>query len=557
MSDIECDVLIVGSGIGGLTAALAARVAGLRPLLIEKQHLIGGSSALSGGVLWLPNNPLMIRERIHDSRDAALTYLGNFVADDDPGSTIARREAFVDGIAPVVALLEARGIPLRRCAGYSDYYDTLPGGNAAGRSVETHLFDANLLGSWRKRLRPQSLPVLARASEAAELSQMGASWDGKVKLAQVLLRSVKGRLAGRSMLSAGAALQGRMLLAALQLGCDIRTNAGLVELSTGKGRINGGLVDFDGWKRRVNANYGVIVASGGFSHNADMRRIWQDPALDPDWSHANPGDTGEALIAMSEAGAALGRMNEAWWVMGFEHGRRGAAGATPAKPAPGNQIVPELHKPHIILVDRAGRRFVNEAASYMEVGRACIARNHTIPAIPAWAILDARHRRRYAFGFALPGLTPGAWLRDGDMVKDATLDGLARKCGIDPGGLEATVTRWNTMAMRGKDEDFGKGASAYNRYYGDAGHDPNPCMGTIAKPPFYAAPLVPGDVGTCGGVLTDQHARVKRADGSVIPGLYATGNCAAPIAGAHYIGAGQSIGSSAVFGMIAIRHLVR
>ncbi|SFG25451.1 3-oxosteroid 1-dehydrogenase [Novosphingobium sp. CF614] len=547
MSDIDCDVLIVGSGIGGLTAAIAARVAGLRPILVEKQHLVGGSSALSNGALWLPNNPLMIREKVHDSRDAALTYLGNFVADDDPGSSLARRGAFLDGVAPVVALLEAQGIPLQRCEGYSDYYDLLPGGNAAGRAIEVRLFDANLLGPWRRRLRPQSFRTPARASESAELSQMGASWEGKAKTVQVLMRALDARLRGKALLSAGAALQGRMLLAALNRGCDIRTNAGLEELAERNGRVTGAVVNFDGWKRRINAHYGVVVAAGGFSHNRGMRARWQDPLVDPQWSSANPGDTGEAITAMARVGAALGWMNEAWWVLNFPGG--GKSGS--------HRIVPELHKPHIILVDQAGRRFVNEAAPPMEVGRACLERNRKVPALPAWAIFDSRHRRHYSFGSALPGRTPRAWLRESHLRRNATLEGLARQCGIDPGGLEGTVTRWNTMAMRGIDEDFGKGRSAYNRYYGDGGHVPNPCMGMIAKPPFYAAPLVPGDVGTCGGVLTDEHARVRRADGSAIEGLYATGNCTAPLAGPHCAGTGQSIGSSAVFGMIAIRHLVR
>lgn len=551
MADLECDVLIVGSGIGGLTAAIAARQAGLRPLLVEKQHLVGGTTALSGGVLWLPNNPLMRRERVHDSRDAALTYLANFVADTDPASSPARRAAFVDGVAPVVALLEAQGIPLRRCEGLSDAYDTLPGGHPEGRAVETALFDANRLGPWRKRLHPQQFPALARASEAAPLGRIGVSWEARATAARVLLRRVRGRLAGRSMLSAGAALQGRLLLAALDLGCDVRTNAGLVTLTRTNARVTGAEVDFDGWRRQVHAHYGVVVTAGGFARSAAMRARYQDPAVVPERSHASAGDTGDGIEAMVTAGAALARMDEAWWSTTFEHGRARPGGPTR------HRIGPELHKPHIILVDREGTRFVNEAAPAMELGRACLAREHGASAGPAFAVFDARHRARYGFGGALPRLTPAAWLRDGDLVRADTLDALARACGIDPAGLEATVTRWNTSATAGFDRDFGKGDSAHDRHDGDDRHAPNPCMGTIARAPFYAAPLVPGDLGTCGGVVTDEHARVRRADGTVIEGLYAAGNAAAPIAGAHQIGAGQSIACSAVFGMIAIRHLVR
>jgi len=546
MTDIECDVLIVGSGIGGLTAAIAARMSGLKPLLVEKLHQIGGSSALSGGVLWLPNNPLMVREKILDSREAALTYLANFVSEGDPGATEARRAAFVDGVTPLVAILESQGIPLMRCEGYSDYYDLLPGGNSTGRSLETQVFDANQLGSWRHRFKRQNFPVPARASESAVLTQMGVSWEGRTKAAEVALRATRARLTGKRLLSAGAALQGRLLLAALQNSIEIKTNAALVDFVTEGGRVIGAEVDFDGWKRSVRARHGVVIAAGGFSHNDAMRRRYQREPVATELSHANPGDTGEAIEAMVHLGASLGWMDEAWWVMGFATDIKGTT----------SQTVPELHKPHVVLVDGSGRRFVNEAAPNMEIGRACYARNSTSPAIPAWAIIDARHRRRYPFAFALPGHTPKAWLKQGLVRKDRNIDGLARQCGIDPAGLEATITRWNVMTRRGVDEDFGKGRSAYNRYYGDATYDPNPCMGEIRDAPFYAFPLKPGDVGTCGGVVTDEHARVKRADGTVIDGLYATGNCTSPLAGPHDIGAGQSIGTSAVFGMIAVRHIV-
>jgi len=546
MADIECDLLIVGSGIGGLTAAIAARLSGLKPLLIEKLHQIGGSSALSGGVLWLPNNPLMIREKVHDSREGALTYLANFVSEGDPASSTARREAFVDAVTPLVALIESQGIPLERCDGYSDYYDLLPGGNAAGRSLETTPFDANDLGPWRRRFKPQNFPVPARASESAALSQLGVSWEGRAKAAEVALRAARARLTGKSLLTAGAALQARLLLSALRLGADIRTNAALVDVSVDGGRASGATVDFDGWRREVRARHGVIVTAGGFARNEAMRRQFQREPVAAALSHANAGNTGEAISAMMRLGAATGWMDEAWWVMGCETDGKGST----------SQIVPELHKPHLILVDASGRRFVNEAAPYMETGRACYARNSTASAIPAWAVFDARHRKRYPFGFALPGRTPRAWSKGGLIFRDRSLDGLARQCGIDPGGLEATVTRWNAMCRHGRDEDFGKGASAYNRYYGDATRKPNPCMGPITNAPFHAVALSPGDVGTCGGVITDEHARVKRADGSVIEGLYAAGNCAAPLAGPHYIGAGQSIATSAIFAMIAVRHLV-
>lgn len=545
MSERDCDVLIVGSGIGGLTAAISAKLAGLKPILVEKMREIGGSSAMSGGVLWLPNNPLMRRDGIADSREQALTYLANFVDENDPASTPERRQAYVDAVTPLVSLYEGQGVPLRRCDGYSDYYDRLPGGVAAGRSLETDVYDARRLGAWKAWFKPQGFPIPARASESAALTQMGVSMTGKLKAAEVGLRAARGKLLRRSIYSAGAALQGRLLEIALRLGCEIHTGAPLVELDKEGGRVSGARIGAGGGIERIRARRGVLIAAGGFARNAQMRERYQRAPTSPDWSHANAGDTGEAIAQMEQAGAALAWMDESWWVMGFVNDS--ATGS--------NQIVPELHKPHIILVDEAGERFVNEAAAYMEVGRACYARNRVTRAIPAWAIMDSRHRSRYSFGFAMPGRTPTTWLRDGFMLKDESLYDLARRCGIDPAGLEATIARWNTMAAHGKDSDFAKGESAYNRYYGDPTHTPNPCMGQITEPPFFAAPLVPGDVGTCGGPVTDQHARVMRPDGSPVEGLYAAGNCAAPLAGPHYIGAGQSIASSAIFGMIAVEHM--
>jgi len=539
---------VIGSGIGGLTATIAARLAGLKATLVEKLPEIGGSSAMSGGVLWLPNNALMQREGIADSREAALTYLANFVPEGDPGSTPERREAFVDAVAPLVSLYESQGVPLRRCDGYSDYYDTLPGGNARGRSLEAEVFDANRLGSWEARFKAQNMPIPAKSSEAAKLMQMGITWAGRKTAAQVALRGLTGKLTGKAVYSSGAALQGRLLEIALKLGCDIHTEAALVALDQEGGKVTGAQIRFGGPGRerieRVKAARGVIVSAGGFARNAAMRHQYQREPTTDQWTHANPGDTGEAITAMAEAGAALGFMDESWWVMGFLNDLPG-----------GNQIVPELSKPHIMLVGADGKRFVNEANSYMEVGRATYERNKTTKAIPAWAIMDSRHRKRFVFGFAMPGITPKAWLDKGYMKKEETLEALAARCGIDAVELNRTVDRWNAMSRMGVDEDFHKGRSAYNRYYGDPTQTPNPCMGGIEKGPFYAAPLVPGDVGTCGGAVTDENGQVKRADGSRIEGLYAAGNCTSPIAGPHYIGAGQSIGCSAAFGMLAVKHM--
>lgn len=543
MSDPQYDVVIVGAGVGGLTAAITAKLAGLNPLLAEKTPLIGGSSALSGGVLWLPNNPLMQREGAPDSREAGLQYIANFVPDDPIWSTPKRREAFIDAIEPMISMLETQGMKYQRCEGYSDYYDLLPGGNARGRAIEAHLFNANRLGVWKKRFRPPSVPLPVHAGEAAKMMRLGVTWDGKMMAAKVVGRMIKAFATGQTLYNAGAALQGRMLEIALKLGVDIWTDAPLVDLDVQNGRVRGAHLTHEGQPVTVRASRGVIITAGGFARNLPMRERYQRHPASDQWTVANPGDTGEAIQAMAKAGAGLALMDESWWGMVF---------MPPGEPP--RQTVPELHKPYGMMVDASGQRFVNEANSYMEVGKTCYLRNETVKAIPAWLVMDARARSRYIFAFQFPGPWPKKWIDAGAIKKDDTIAELGRQCGIDPEGLEKQVERFNRFAETGIDEDFHKGDSAYNRYYGDPTVKPNPCLGAIAKPPFWAAPLYPGDVGTCGGAMTNEHGQVIREDGTAVEGLYAAGNCTASLAGPYYIGAGQSIGTSSIFGYIAARH---
>ena len=363
--------------------------------------------------------------------------------------------------------------------------------------------------------------------------------------ARVASRFLAGKLTGKTVYGSGGALQGRMLEIALKLGVEIWTEAAFIDFDLRGGKVDGVRLRHEGADKTLCATRGVLVTAGGFSRNLAMREKYQRAPASVEWTQANPGDTGDAVEAMQKAGAALGWMDEAWWVMSFVAGKQTF------------QIVPELMKPHSIFVDASGQRFVNEARSYMEFGRACYARNATVKAIPGWTILDSQHRKRYLFGFQPPGKIPAKWVESGFIQQDDTIAGLARKCGIDPEGLAKTVARFNGFCETGVDEDFHRGDNAYAQYYGDPTYTKNPNLGAIEKPPFWAVPLVPGDVGTCGGAITDEHARVLREDGSVIEGLYAAGNCAAPLAGPHYVGAGHSIGCSSVFGYLAVKHALQ
>jgi 3-oxosteroid 1-dehydrogenase len=542
MADPSYDFVIVGSGGGGLAAGITAKLLGLRPLIIEKTPLIGGSSILSGGVIWMPNNPLMKREGVKDSREDALTYMSHFVGPNELYSTPKRREAFVDHVDEFITTMEKQGMKYRRCPGYPDYYDHLPGGHVASRCLEAELFDWNRLGEWKSRTRPPSFPGPVRLSEASALSLVGVTTKGKITAAKVAGRFIAGKLTGKDLNGCGGSLQGRMLEIALKLGVEIWTEAPMLDLDVRNGRVEGVHVRHRGMPVTVRATRGVLVCTGGFTRNTEMREKYHRGPISDAWTFTNPGDTGEAIQIMERLGAGLGTTNAVWWNIAWR-----------PEGQPQRIAIAESNKPHGIMVDHAGKRFVNETASYMEVGDAIYTRHATTPNIPCWLVMDIRHRRRYTFGVQPPGNVPKDWVRRGWVQQDNTLEGLARKCGIDPAGLAETVARYNKMCETGVDEDYGRGANHYHRYFGDPTVKPNPVMGAIAESPFWAAPIYPGDVGTSGGVFANEHAQVMRSDGSVIGGLYAAGNCTASLCGPYYVGAGQSIGASSLFGYVAAK----
>ncbi|MBV9995763.1 MAG: FAD-binding protein [Caulobacteraceae bacterium] len=545
-SETQFDFVIVGSGAGALVAGVTAKAAGLRPLVVEKTELVGGSTALSGGILWMPNNPLMRQEGVADSREASLTYLANFTRDDDLVSTPARREAFVDTVPKMIEAMQALGMEYRRCPGYCDYYDHLPGGNAEGRSIQAELFDLTELGPWKARFRrsPNAMPV--RTSEAQQLMLMARTAKGAAMAAKLASRLAAQKLNGKDVVGSGGALQGRMLQIALRLGVDIWTETALQDLIMKDGAVVGVELRRGAETLRVAAPRGVLIAAGGFARNLAMREKYQPHPASDVWTKANPGDTGEAIQIMERAGAGLGLMEEAWWILTSI-----APGEDP------HHAVLEMCKPFSIVVDAAGQRFANESASYMEIGQKAYERNKTVSAVPAWCVMDARARKYYPWRNAPPAMTPAAWTSSGWMKSANSLGDLAKACGIDPQGLQATVSRFNEFCRTGKDLDFQRGDNAYNRYYADPTVKPNPTLGPIEQGPFLAIPLYPGDAGTCGGAFINERAQVLRNDGSAIPGLYAAGNSTASLSGPYYVGAGLSIGASSVFGYIAATQIAR
>ncbi|HEX4587376.1 MAG TPA: FAD-binding protein [Mycobacterium sp.] len=546
--DKSVDLLIVGSGGGGMVAALATLDAGLEPLVVEKQALVGGSTGMSGGMVWLPNNPLMRAEGIADSHEDGLAYLADVVGDIGAPSSPARREMFLTAGSEMIDFLLRKGVRLVRCPGWSDYYPNHKGGNAAGRGVEGIPFDAAELGDWKDRIQPsfaERTGFFVKTNELRSVQYFNRAPRAFAVASRVFVRTKAARLRHRKLLTNGASLIGQMLKVLIDVGggeLPMLTNAAMDDLIVEDGRVVGARVTRDGSTVSIEARKGVLLAAGGFGHNADMRRRYSaDQPNEAKWSIANAGDTGEVLQTAMNLGAKTDLLDEAWWLpMVFIADARGAALGS------GRQ------RPGAIYVDGTGRRFCNESNSYVEVGKAMYANK----AVPCWQIFDEGYVRRYVSGPNLmnPRHLPEELIEQNIIKRAGTIAGLAREIDVPAGQLESTILRFNEFAAKGLDPDFGRGQSAYNDCLGDPGYRPNAAIGPVDRAPYYATQVYPGDVGTCGGVVTNEHAQVIDEHDRVIDGLYATGNITATVMGRTYPGAGASIASTMVFGYVAARH---
>ncbi|MFG1685885.1 3-oxosteroid 1-dehydrogenase [Nonomuraea sp. NPDC049269] len=542
-ADVEYDVVIVGSGAAGMTAALTAAKRGLQTVVIEKAPTFGGSAARSGAGIWIPNNEVILAAGVPDTPAKAASYLARVVGDTVP---LARQQAFLaNGPAMISFVIRNSPLRFRWMEGYSDYYPDFPGGMPNGRSIEPDQLDGHILGAELARLNPSYIPTPAGlvvfSADYKWLTLSAVNPKGLEVSAACLARGTAAALRGEKPLTMGQSLTAGLRAGLLAAGVPVWLNTPLLDLRVEGGRVTGVVVTRNGVETLVKARRGVIVGSGGFEHSAAMRAEFQRQPIGTGWTVGAKENTGDGIEAGERAGAALDLMDDSWW--------------GPAIPLPDQPYfcLAERTLPGCILVNGNGVRFVNEGAPYSDVVHVMYDRNTAAsPHIPAWLIVDQNYRNRYLFKDVAPLLPlPDSWFTSGAAFKAATVEALAQKIGVPAAALRATVTRFNGFALSGKDTDFHRGDSVYDRYYADPFVKPNPCLAPLWLPPFYAFKIVPGDLGTKGGMRTDARARVLRVDGSVIPGLYAAGNASGAVMGHSYAGAGSTIGPAMTFGYVA------
>ncbi|WP_215455265.1 3-oxosteroid 1-dehydrogenase [Streptomyces sp. ATCC 21386] len=537
------DVVVVGSGAAGMTAALTAAKQGLSCVVVEKAPTFGGSAARSGAGIWLPNNSVIKAAGVPDTPAKAAQYLAAVVGDDVPAD---RQKAFLDhGPAMLSFVMANSPLRFRWMEGYSDYYPELPGGLPNGRSIEPDQFDGNLLGAELARLNPAYLATPAGmvvfSADYKWLALTAVSAKGLAVATECLARGTKAALLGQKPLTMGQALAGGLRAGLLGADVPVWLDTPLTDLYTESGAVEGVVVSRNGSPGLVRARRGVVVGSGGFEHNAAMRAQYQEQPVGTRWTVGAKENTGDGIRAGQRAGADVALMDDAWW--------------GPAVDTPGQAwfCLAERTLPGGLLVNGSGARFVNEAGPYSDVVHTMYEKDTSSAShIPAWLIVDQNYRNRYLFKDIAPTFPfPDEWYDAGAVHKAWTLDALAGAIGVPAAALRSTVDRFNSLARQGDDSDFGRGDSVYDHYYTDPSVRPNSCLAPLWLPPYYALRIVPGDLGTKGGLLTDARARVLRPDGTVIRGLYAAGNASAAVMGRSYAGAGSTIGPAMTFGYVA------
>ena len=554
----EVDLLVVGSGAAGFSAALTASHAGLSVLIVEKESQFGGSTAYSAGVIWIPGNRHGRALGIADSKEDALTYLQH-----EAGNrlNLELANAFLDNCNPAVEFIEHNthvryeAVPI-----WADYHPTKPGAAQGGRSLLPLPFDGRRLGKRFAQLRAPIRTMMAFGgmmlgrNDLPHVFKMTRSARSAMHVAGMTARYAYDRLshARGTRLTNGNALVAALALSAEERGIDLWLDSPVIELVQRDGAVVGATVQRDGKREEISARRGVVLACGGFPADDDLKRRYYGHVRDgrQHRSAPPPGNRGDGIRLGQTVGGAMAEdvAYAAAWV------------PVSLVPQPGGSTLPFPHfyergKPGYICVDADGRRFTNESASYHDFVPAMVESSRERAETSCWLVCDHRAIRRYGMGAIGPAPLPlGPHLKNGYLLSAPSWPELAGKIGVDAATLQDTIQRFNVNAARGEDPDFGKGTDAYHRFNGDPTHTPNPCLAPLERAPFYAMKMIPGDIGTFLGLRCDGHARVLDGGGRPIPGLYAAGNDMTSVMGGTYPGAGITIGPALTFGYIAARH---
>ena len=554
--NMEVDVVVVGSGAGGMVSALVAARNHAQVVVVEKDKLWGGTSATSGGGIWIAGSDQARAEGFEDNPDDAFTYLRALSADNVPDENI---RAYVDNGAVMLRWITANTPVVYKAQPYPDYHAENPGGSVTG--YRTHLpetFDGTPLG---KDLKTQRFPSPAASlfgylnwtfAETYQLLYRSKGWlTGLIRNLAKYWFDWPLRFTSRKdrRLTLGNSLTGGLRVALNEAGVPVWLRTPMKELVTEGGKVVGVVVERDGKPFRIAVRKGVVLAAGGFDKNQQMRDANAPLYPKAQLSGGVTSNTGDSIRAAAAIGAGTMNMQSAWaapvfYVPGEDRGRL---------------CTIERALPGCIMVNQKGERYLNEAASYHIVGQQMARREREHgDGSPSWMVFDNRYRHLYPMGPLLP-LVPD-WLQSGPvksiLKKGSTIAELARAIGADPATLEAQVERFNRDAAKGEDPDFHRGEAAYDKMYGDYRNQPNPCLRPLTEGPFYAMPIYPGDIGTNGGIRTNARAQVVDESGQPIPGLYAVGNNAASAMGESYPGAGVTIGPAMTFGFIAARDMM-
>lgn len=559
MKNITYDVVVIGSGGGAFLAAIRAASKGARVIMLEKSNKMGGTSAKSGGGIWIPNNKKSKKQGIHDSFQDAFNYMRAVIPKDQVDDDTIKN--YIDNAPKMLEFLESNTlINYNPIDGYADYYPGTIGWKNGGRTMSPSYINGKLLGDMMYKIveSPSASKALGifsmNIADGIKILAATPGWQ-KTMLEIVFkyLTDFKGRFKGKRdrQLAQGNALIGGLYLASQKFNVDLKLESPVTDLLTENNRVIGVKAIINSEKKIINAKKGVIIASGGFENNDELRKKYLPSPTSALWSAGVKTNTGDLLKMGQKIGAATDLLHEAWWAPIVK---------TPNGPT---VLFSEKSKPGLIIVDKNGRRFMNESITYNSYGDCfynAVENGHDC--FPAFVIFDKNYRKNYVFaGMPQSSLSPD-WLnisffkKGGTLKKDKSLEKLANRLGIDYEGLSQTIDKMNLFAENGKDSDFDRGGDEHDKMYGDIRVQPNPCLGKFGKSPFYGTEIYPGDIGTKGGFRINNYGQVLNESGSSISGLYATGNCTASIMGDKYPGAGCTLGPALVIGYIAGQHIL-